>query len=124
MATALAPETAAAARPFDPEAELGPSGGSGAAAPAPVASDSQGGMLQEAKKHKERGDYAQARRALEDLIRTNPLQAEAHYNLAWVCIELGDRAAALAEFTAAVNLTDPDSDLHAEAQAALQRMIE
>jgi len=39
-------------------------------------------------------------------------------------VELGDRRAALAEFTATSNLTDPDSNLHIEAQAALQRMVE
>ncbi len=107
--------------PFNPEVQVP----NRPQLPAPeVASDInlQSGLLELARKHKERGEYDKARRALEDLIRANPLHAEAHYLLAWVCVALGDRRAALAEFTATVNLTDPDSALHVEAQAALQRM--
>lgn len=121
-----APEPALAAQPFDPEADAAVSGGAegSGALTAAGGSDVQSGLLELARMHKARGDYHKARRALEDLIRVNPLHAQAHFMLAWVCVELGDRRAALAEFTATTNLTDPHSSLHIEAQAALQRMVE
>lgn len=110
---------------FDPEAELPDTDPAQVARPLAdlaTGSELEAGLLELARMHKDRGEYDKARRALEDLIRTNPLNAEGHYVLAWVCVELGDRRAARAEFTAALNLTSPGSEMHTQAQQALGRM--
>jgi len=124
-------EAPTAGVPFDPEAELpeasvARSEEAETQAPPgnPGGTDAGTGPLELARMHKERGEHAKARRALEDLIRTNPFHAEGHYMLAWVCIELGDRRAAEAEFVATMNLTEPGSSMHTEARQALERMNE
>ena len=110
------------AKPFDPKAGL-PTTAVPRPEPIPLESaDVEAGFLAMGRMHKDRGEYDKARRALEDLIRTSPLNVEGHYVLAWVCVELGDLPAARAEFTATMNLTVAGSEMHTEAQQALDRM--
>jgi hypothetical protein len=80
------------------------------------------GMLDLARRHKDREEYDKALRVLQDLIEIDIENAEAHYLLAWTWIGLGERENALAEFRATVNLTDPEDEMHQEALAALERM--
>lgn len=79
-------------------------------------------MLLLARVYKAEREYAQARQVCIDLIRANPLNTEAHYLFAWVCVETGDKKTAQAEFTAVVNLADPQTEMYREAQAALRRL--
>jgi len=116
-------QSAIASEPFDPTREMQrPAPREAPAAAANAGGDVEQGLMDLAKMHKDRGEYTRARRTLEDLILTNPLNTEAHYVLGWVCIEMGDNKMAEAEFTATVNLTSSDSDMHKEAQAALARL--
>jgi Tfp pilus assembly protein PilF len=79
-------------------------------------------MLDLAQRHKDRDEPRKAQRVLQDLLEIDPTVAEAHYLLAWTWIELGRAENARAEFTATLNLTEPDDEMHQEAQAALDRM--
>ena len=79
-------------------------------------------MLELARLHKARGEYAKARRVLEDLIRARPANVEGHYLLAWVCALSGDKETARMEFTATANLAQPGTQMHRQAEAALKRL--
>ncbi len=79
-------------------------------------------MLELARQYRDEGELQQAREMLEQAVLTDPTSAEAHYLLAWVHIDAGNRDLARAEFTATVNLADPDSEMYREAEAALERM--
>lgn len=100
--------------PTDPGSSSGPVSLSGA--------DAIEGMLEMARIHKDRGEYALARRMLEDLLNLDPTVAEAHFLLAWTWIGLGEQANAVQEFTATANLTEPGDEMHEEAVAALKRL--
>jgi hypothetical protein len=108
----LAPEPAAEPPAVVPEAPPGSITGENAVQ----------GMLDLARMHKEREEYDRALRVLQDLLEIDLENAEAHYLLAWTWIGLGEREKAVEEFTATVNLTDPDDEMHQEAEAALERM--
>ncbi|MGI5818649.1 MAG: M48 family metalloprotease [Armatimonadota bacterium] len=112
---------------FDPEMEPQTRGAAPAQTPAPPAGSLTGagaveGMLELARMHKDREEYDQALRVLQDLMQIDPTIAEAHYLLAWTWIGLDEREKAVAEFTATLNLTQPGDEMHQEAQAALERM--
>jgi len=89
---------------------------------APDSLDVEAGMLELARLHKARGEYAKARRVLEDLIRARPGNVEGHYLLAWVCALSGDKETARMEFTATANLAQPGTQMHRQAEAALKRL--
>ena len=119
---AEAPQVSVTAKRFDPQVAIAKPQPPQVQAPSLQEGDMQQALLDLARMHKERGEYAEARRALEDLILTNPMHVEGHYMLAWVCVALGDKKAARAEFTATMNLAAPDSEMKKQAQAALGRM--
>ncbi|MEA3403351.1 MAG: M48 family metalloprotease [Armatimonadota bacterium] len=108
------PDEAGAPNPF--------ASGQSAVSLATEADFTEQGMLDVARMHKERGELDKARRALEDLLQQDPTIAEAHYLMAWTCVDMGDHERAAQEFQATVNLTDPDSEMHQEASDALERM--
>ncbi len=123
------PEDAGARNPFaSREREEEPADQADAADTLPRLEDTgpvtatEEGLLELARQHKDRGEYDKAKRALDDLLVRNPTIAEAHYLMAWVAVELGERERALAEFQATVNLTEPDTQMHQEAAQALERM--
>jgi len=112
-----------------PAAELGPAEGDAAVEPSgpivepqTVAPDTEQGLLDLARMHKERKEYDKARRALEDLLELNPTNLEGHYLLAWVCAESGDEDRARMEFTAVTNLAEPGTERYRQAVAALERL--
>ncbi len=80
------------------------------------------GLIEVAKVHKNHGNMAAARQALEQAILADPEAVEAHYLLAWVYAESGDRDLAAGEFTATIRLADPSSEMYQEAEAALDRL--
>ncbi len=80
------------------------------------------GLIEIAKMHKNHGNLAAARRTLEDVIQRDPTLVEAHYLLAWVHASAGDKDLAAAEFTATINLADPESEMYREASDALERL--
>ena len=75
-----------------------------------------------ARTHKGEGDLRQARELLEQALRADPGHVEAHYLLAWVHVDAGNRNLARGEFIATINLAEPGSEMHAEALAALERL--
>lgn len=79
-------------------------------------------MLGLARSYKDSGEYDQAREIIEQVLMVDPSLAEAHYLLAWVHVDAGDRDLARAEFMATINLAPPGSEMYREAEAALERM--
>jgi hypothetical protein len=67
------------------------------------------------------GRMAEAAEELRAAIQADPAHVEAHFALAWVLIETGDRQAAAAEFRKVIELA-PDSERAAESQKALERL--
>jgi hypothetical protein len=78
--------------------------------------------LGRATEHRRRGEYAEARRVLDALIRQDPADVEAHHLLGWVCSDLGDDDAARMEFTAVVSLAAPTSEMYRTDKEALERL--
>ena len=72
--------------------------------------------------HRARGEYAQAKQILVALVARDPMNLEAHYLLAWVCVDTGDKQGARVEFTTVANSAPPDSDMQRETLAALGRL--
>lgn len=79
-------------------------------------------MLGLARSYKNEGNLAQARAVLEELLLADPANAEGHYLLAWVHVDMDNRSLARGEFIATMNLAEPGSEMHREATAALERM--
>ncbi len=69
------------------------------------------------------GRMAEAAQELRAAIQADPAHVEAHFALAWVLIETGDRQAAAAEFRKVIELA-PDSQRAAESQRALGRLAQ
>jgi len=90
--------------------------------PEVTVADDVAGLLEVARMHREHDNLSAARQVLEELLLRDPTVAEAHYLLAWVHVDNGDRDLAAAEFTATVNLTEPDTEMHEEAADALDRL--
>jgi len=83
--------------------------------PAARASYEEGGRLKQA------GRYPEAAEALRAALQTAPDDADAHWALAWVLIELNDREGAKQEFRRVIGLA-PGSAKARDAQAALERL--
>lgn len=92
------------------------------AAPTPGSPEDLEGLLEVARIHKNHGDLGNARRTLEDILLRNPMMVEAHYMLAWVHVQAGDKDLAADEFRAVLNLADPGSERYREAAQALERL--
>lgn len=92
------------------------------AAPTPGSPEDLEGLLEVARIHKNHGDLGNARRTLEDILLRNPMMVEAHYMLAWVHVQAGDKDLAADEFRAVLNLADPGSEHYREAVEALERL--
>ncbi|MGD9497126.1 MAG: M48 family metalloprotease [Armatimonadota bacterium] len=119
---------AAPSETFDPNLAPPPTGGEGEAiVNVPVAEgvtvqDDVRGLLEVAEMHKDHGNLPAARQALEQVLLRDPTIAEAHFMLAWVHAANNDRDLAAEEFNATINLTEPGSEMHEEAAAALERL--
>lgn len=80
------------------------------------------GLLEVARIHKDHGDLGNARRTLESILLRDPMMVEAHYMLAWVHAQAGDKDLAADEFRAVLNLADSNSERYQEAAEALERL--
>lgn len=126
-ATALTATEPPPTTAFDPNAPetIAPSSAPEApapAAPTPGSAEDLAGLLEVARIHKNHGDLANARRTLESILLRDPTMVEAHYMLAWVHAQAGDRDLAADEFRAVVNLADPESEQYRQAAEALKRL--
>jgi len=130
-APAAPPPPAPSLEEFDPSTVAGPAEVTRPPAsdqPEPASSEPRSpagdvvGLIEVAKVHKNHGNMAGARQALEQAILTDPEAVEAHYLLAWVYADSGDRDLAAGEFTATIHLADESSDMYREAAAALDRL--
>lgn len=106
----LAPARPPTASPFEPTT------------PTPGSPEDLAGLLEVARIHKDHGDLGNARRTLEDVLLRDPTMVEAHYMLAWVHAQAGDKDLAADEFRAVLNLAEPGSETYQEAAEALERL--
>jgi hypothetical protein len=92
---------------------------------APVVAEQPSGSPAElcarARELKAAKQYAEAAKALEAALVQDPEHIEAHWILAWVRVELGDKDGAAAAFRKVIELS-PGTDRANEAQKALDRM--
>ena len=84
----------------------------------PLSAARKSSLLHAVQQHLARGDLAQARATLDQLIRAEPQRADLAFQMSRICFELGDRAATLDHLRRALQLSPDDARLQ---QSAAER---
>ncbi|MEB3417115.1 sulfotransferase [Salipiger marinus] len=84
----------------------------------PLSAARKSSLLHAVQQHLARGDLAQARATLDQLIRAEPQRADLAFQMSRICFELGDRAATLDHLRRALQLSPDDVRLQ---QSAAER---